>query len=370
LRVVFDSLSELRLLASNPLRFRRQIMALKRFFSTREITVLMLDDMADEDNELQIATLAHGVVRLEQLNPEFGAERRRLRVMKYRATAYRGGYHDCVIRTGGLFVFPRLRAKDFRGTTPRGRVPSGIAELDALLGGGLERGTSTLFVGAAGTGKSSIAAQFVASAASRGERAAMFVFDERLMTLLARSKSLGIELASHVESGTLMLQQVDPADLSPGELSHEIRRAVEDFGASMVVIDSLNGYLNAMPEERFLIIQLHELLSYLGHAGVVTILIAAHQGLIGAQMLAPGDASYLADGVVMIRYFEAFGEVRQAISVMKNRAGNHERTVREFSLTPGKICVGPVLRDFRGVLTGVPVFEGASKSLQGKDAPA
>jgi circadian clock protein KaiC len=264
-------------------------------------------------------------------------------------------------------VFPRLRAKDYRPGNPKTRLESGIGELDELLGGGLERGTSTLVVGAAGTGKSSIAAQFATMAADRDERAALFIFDESQRTLLARCRALGIDIERHVESGAITIQQVDPAELSPGEFAHAIRAAVEERNASVVIIDSLNGYLNAMPEERFLIIQLHELLTYLGNSGVVTILIGAHQGLIGGQMVSPVDASYLADAVVMLRYFEAAGEVRQALSVMKNRAGAHERAIREFVLSPGRIAVGPSLRDFRGVLTGAPIFDGGSGILQDRD---
>jgi circadian clock protein KaiC len=246
------------------------------------------------------------------------------------------------------------------------RLPSGIAELDTLLGGGIELGTSTLIVGAAGTGKSSLAAQFVAAAAGRGQNAALFLFDESLPTLLSRSAGLGIDLERHVESGVVTVQQVDPAELSPGEFAHAIRRAVERENARVVVIDSLNGYLNAMPEERFLVIQLHELLSFLGRAGVATLLISAHQGLVGGQMISPVDATYLADAVVLLRYFEIRGEIRQAISVVKKRGSAHERTIREFRLEPGRISVGEPLRDFRGVMTGVPIYESSDGPGHGK----
>jgi circadian clock protein KaiC len=270
---------------------------------------------------------------------------------------YRGGYHDYIIQRGGIAVFPRLIASEHRQGYTRERLASGVAELDTLLGGGIEHGTSTLIVGGAGTGKSSLTAQFVASAAGRGLHAAVFIFDESVNTLLTRSDGLGIDLRRHVESGRVTVQQVDPAELSPGEFAHAIRNSVARDNASVVVLDSLNGYLNAMPEERFLIIQLHELLSYLGQMNVATILVGAHQGLIGGQMITPVDASYLADAVILIRYFEAGGEVRQAISVMKKRGGAHERTIREFKLETGRISVGQPLRTFRGILTGVPIYE-------------
>lgn len=364
-RVVFDSLSELRLLAGNPLRYRRQILALKQFFAGRSCTVVLLDDMTSADHDLQVQSIAHGVLLLEQLNPDYGAERRRLRVVKFRGSRFRGGYHDYAIRRGGLEVFPRLVAGEHRPPAVSDVLASGLTELDALLGGGIERGTSTLIVGAAGTGKSSIAAQFVAAAAARGQNSALFIFDESVTTLLNRAAGLGIDLRPHVAGGRVSIQQVDPAELSPGELTQSIRRAVEDRGAAVVVIDSLNGYLNAMPEERYLIAQLHELLTYLGQAGVATVLVSAHQGLIGTQMTAVVDASYLADAVVLMRYFEARGEVRQAISVVKKRAGPHERAIREFTMEGGRMRVGAPLKEFRGVLTGVPVFEGSSSKLDG-----
>jgi circadian clock protein KaiC len=362
-RVVFDSLSELRLLAGNALHYRRQILAFKQFFASRACTVVLLDDMTATDHDLQMQSIAHGVVLLEQLNPEYGAERRRLRVVKYRGVKFRGGYHDYIIDRGGLQVFPRLVAAEHRQLSTQERLPSEIPALDVLLGGGIEEGTSTLIVGAAGTGKSTLAAQFVAAAAGRGQRGAMFVFDESPQTLLTRCANLGVELAAHIDAGRVSMRQVDPAELTPGELVHSIRRAVEEDHAKFVVIDSLNGYLNATPEERFLTIQLHELLMYLNQKGVATILIGAHQGLIGAQMNTPVDASYLADAVILLRYFESKGEVRQAISVIKKRGSRHERTLREFRLDQGCITVGNTLRDFRGVLTGTPIYESASQPL-------
>jgi circadian clock protein KaiC len=361
-RIVFDSLSELRLLAGSPLRYRRQILALKQFFIGKRCTVMLLDDLTSAKQDLQVQSIAHGALRLEQLYPEYGGERRRLIVLKYRGVQFRGGYHDYIIERGGITVFPRLVAAGKSKQVKLTKLPSGVPALDALLGGGVERGTSTLMVGAAGTGKSSLAAQFVAAEAARGGKAAMFIFDESINTLLTRMEGLGIDLRKHVDSGNVTIRQVDPAELSPGELANAIRTAVEEHNASIVVIDSLNGYLNAMPEERFLIIQLHELLSYLGQAGVATMLIGAHQGLVGGQMVSPVDASYLADSVVLIRYYESKGEVHQAISVVKKRGGAHERTIREFSLGKKGITVGEPLRHFRGVLTGVPTDEGAGKT--------
>lgn len=355
-RIVFDSLSELRLLAGTALQYRRQILALKQYFATRDCTVLLLDDMTATDHDLQMQSIAHGVISLEQLKPDYGAERRRLRIVKYRGVKFRGGYHDYVIHRGGLRVFPRLIAAEHRQAPTRRKLKSDIAELDALLGGGIEVGTSTLILGPAGTGKSTIAAKFASAAAGRGERAALFLFDESPATLLSRCDELNVGLRPHVDAGLITLQQVDPAELTPGEFIHIIREATEGRDASILVIDSLNGYLNAMPEERHLTIQLHELLMYLGQKSVATILISAQQGIIGAQMTSAVDASYLADAVILMRYFEHRGEVRQAISVMKKRGSNHERTLREFRLDGGHLTIGDPLRDFRGVLTGVPVM--------------
>ncbi len=331
-RVVVDSLSEFHLLAGNPLRYRRQMLALKHFFAGRRCTVLLLDDLTFDERNLQMQSIAHGVVRLEEQAAEYGAHRRRLRVLKYRGANFRGGYHDYVIVRGGLEVFPRLVAAEHRQAGVQERLSSGLAQFDTLLGGGLERGTSTLIVGAPGTGKSTLAAQFAASAAARGEHAALFIFDESENTLVSRCAALGIELRGHLDSGRITTQRIDPAELSPGEFAHSIRRAVERQRAAVVVIDSLNGYLNAMPEERFLVTQLHEVLTYLGQKQVVTILVGAHHGLIGSQMKTPVDASYLADAIILLRYYETRGEVRQAISVIKKRGGNHERTIRDFRM--------------------------------------
>jgi circadian clock protein KaiC len=366
-RVVFDSLSELRLVAGNPLRYRRQILALKQYFAGRQCTVILLDDMTAADHDLHVQSIAHGVILLQHMSPEYGAERRRLRVIKYRGSQYRGGYHDYLIKKGGLVVFPRLIAAEHRGGMQCAKLPSEVKELDDLLGGGIEEGTSTLIVGGAGTGKSTISAQFCAAAAPRGQKSIIFMFDESPNTLFTRCHGVGVNLEQHVNAGMIEIVQVDPAELSPGELSFMIREAVENDGIKIVAIDSLNGYLNAMPEERFLTIQLHEILMYLAQQGVATLLIGAHHGIIGSQMHTPVDASYLADAVILLRYFEAHGEVRQAISVVKKRGGVHERTIREFGMHGGQIQVGDALRKFRGILTGVPVYEGANEPLLGTD---
>ena len=353
-RLVLDSLSELRLLAGNALRYRRQILALKQYFSGRGCTVLMLDDLTAEAHDLQVRSIAHGALLLEHTMPTFGRQRRRLSITKYRGSQFRGGYHDYEIRAGGLQVFPRLVAAEHRGDTSRARLGSGLREIDMLLGGGIERGTSTVIQGAAGTGKSTIASLFAASAADRGEHATLFIFDESPNTLFTRMAGLQVDLKKHVDAGRMTVQPVDPAELSPGEFAHLVRAAVEEHGSSIVVVDSLNGYLNSMPDEDFLVVQLHELLAYLGQNGVASIVVAAHHGLLGSQMSAPADISYLADTVMLLRYFEAEGEIRQALSVVKMRGGDHERSIRELRMRSGRIRVGEPLRDYTGVLTGVP----------------
>ena len=363
-RVVFDSLSELRLLAGNALRYRRQILALKQYFAGRKCTVLMLDDLTSSERDLQLQSIAHGVILLEQLNPEYGADRRRLRVVKFRGVKFRGGYHDYTIIPGGLEVYPRLVAAEHRQDKIHKRLSSGLEPLDRLLGGGIEQGTSTIIVGPPGTGKSTLSAQFAVAAANRGEHAALFIFDESRNILLSRTKGLGLDLAEHLKAGKISIQQVDPAELCPGEFVQAVRHAVENRKASVVIIDSLNGYLAAMPSERFLVIHLHELLTYLGQCGVATIMVGAHQGLIGMQMNSPVDASYLADAVVLLRYFENRGEIRQAISVIKKRGGEHEKAIREFSLKNGRINIGEPLQGFRGVLTGVPTLENIASQLE------
>lgn len=364
-RVVVDSLSELRLLAQNSLRYRRQILALKQYFASRECTVLMLDDKTADAHDLQLQSIAHGVISLEHLSPAYGAERRRLRIVKLRGQRFRGGQHDFNIATGGLEVFPRLVAAEHTDTRERKVLTGVVAELDVLLGGGIDCGTSVLLVGPAGSGKSSVAISYAKAAADRGERAALFAFDERSETLLHRAAGLGMDLGPCIAAKTLTLQQIDPAELSPGEFSAAVRRAVEGTDghppAKVIVIDSLNGYLHAMPEEQFLTAQLHEMLTYLGHKGVVTFLVMAQHGMIG-HMQAPVDTTYLADAVVLFRFFETQGEVRQAISVVKKRSGKHERTIRELKLD-GAIRIGEPLRGFQGVLTGTPTFQGEAGTL-------
>jgi circadian clock protein KaiC len=361
-RVVVDSLSELRLLAQNSLRYRRQVLALKHFFAKRHCTVVLLDDLTSRDTDLQLHSIAHGVVLLEQLAIEYGAQRRRLIVIKMRGIEFRGGFHDFTIVKGGLKVFPRLVAAEHHARFEAGFTPSGNAELDKLLGGGLERGTNALLIGGAGVGKSSLALTYGIAAAERGERVVYYAFDEGRGTLQARAQTIGLRLQPVLESGHLRLQQIDPAELSPGEFAANVRQGVEADHARVVVIDSLNGYLNAMPDGRFLILQMHELLSYLGQQGVLTILVLAQHGLVG-PMDTPLDISYLSDAVVMLRYFEYGGTVRRALSVVKKRSGNHERTIREFQLTPEGIEVGPPLTGFSGVFSGTPRYTGDSKPL-------
>lgn len=356
-RVVFDSLAEIRLLAGSTLRFRRQIMALKRYFDARTTTVLLLDDRQGVEHGLPVHTIVNGSIELDQLRPEYGGDRRRLRVTKHRARTFRSGNHDYVIETGGLVVFPRLVAAHFRRQGDNASITSGIPQLDALLGGGLDRGTSTLLVGAAGTGKSSLAAHFVMAAARRGECSAMFLFDESERAMITRSRGIGLDIEGEIRDGNVVVQSIDPAELSPGEFIQSIRDAVEKRNAKVIVIDSLNGYFNAMPEEHFVMIQLHELLAYLAQLDVITLLINAQQGLIG-QMATNLDVSYLADTVILFRYFEARGEVRQALSVLKKRTGPHERTIREMRIRPQGLEIGEPLINFRGVLTGVPVEAG------------
>jgi circadian clock protein KaiC len=362
LRVVFDSLSEMRLLAQNPLRYRRQILALKHFFAGTRCTVLLLDDFSSNESDLQLHTIAHGVVILQQLALDYGAERRRLRVMKMRGIKFRGGYHDFTIQTGGIKLFPRLVAAEHHKAFVGELAKSGNAELDTLLGGGLQRGTSALLVGGAGVGKSSIAITYGVGAAQRGERVAIFAFDEGLGTLFARAAGLGVRLQDYVDQDLISVQQIDPAEMSPGEFTQLVRDAVEKQNARVLLVDSLNGYLNAMPDERFLVLQLHELLSYLNQLGVLTIMVLAQHGLVG-QMQTPLNLSYLSDAVIMLRYFETAGRVRRAISVVKKRSGAHEDTIREFQLTSEGIKVGPPLTEFSGILTGTPTYVGDSRPL-------
>lgn len=358
-RLVFDSLSELRLLAENPLRYRRQILAFKQYFSRHQSTVLLIDDRSGAERDMHLHSLAHGVITLENKTAEYGTVRRQLQVRKLRGQSFREGYHDFVIRHGGLQLFPRLVAAEHRQSYARQDVKSGLAGLDALLGGGLTQGTSTLILGAAGTGKSSLATRYAYTAAANGEHASIFLFDESVATLHERSAGHGMDIEGHVRAGRMKIQQVDPAELSPGEFAYIVRQAVERDQSRLVVIDSLNGYLNAMPSDRFLTLHMHELLTYLGQQGVTTLLLMTQYGIIGGDTRAPVDASYLADTVLLLRYFEAFGEVRQALSVIKKRTGRHERSIRELHFQNG-ISVGKPLKNFRGVLNGLAQYIGPS----------
>ncbi len=351
-RVVLDSLSEIRLLAGDALRYRRQILSLKQFFIGRNCTVMLLDDGTAEANDLQLQSLVHGVITLQQLAPEYGAERRRIRVQKLRGVNFRSGNHDYIIEKNGMKVFPRLVASEHHADFVRDAITSGVPELDQLLGGGIDRGTSTVIIGPAGTGKSSVTTQFAKAAVERGEKVAAFTFDENLSTFLARADGMGNGLSAAAKDGRLLLRQVDSAELSPGEFAHAIRGAV-DAGAKLVIIDSLNGYLNAMPEERFLLIQLHEILTYLAQKGVATLLVVTQHGLVGT-MQTPIDVTYVADTVILMRLYETDSALHRAISVTKKRTGPHEQTIRELQLTKDGVRLGASLRNLHGIMTGVP----------------
>jgi circadian clock protein KaiC len=366
-RIVLDSLSEFRLLAQGSLRYRRQVLTFKHYFARQGVTVLMLDDMTTEPGDKTVHSIAHGVLRLEELAPDYGAERRRLRMIKYRGTAFRGGHHDFTIAQGGVRVFPRLVAAEHHTGFRRERLGSGIAALDALLGGGIEGGTSTLLLGPAGTGKSLLVLSFAAAAVRRGEKVLACVFDEEISLLIDRAKAMGLDLEAMRATGNLILEQVDAAEISPGAFAHGIRAHV-DAGVRTVVIDSLNGYQAAMPGERFLVLHMHELLQYLNRQSVSTFLTVAQHGLVG-DMQSPVDLTYLADTVVLLRYFEALGQVRRAVSVVKKRAGSHEGTIREFCVDANGIRVGEPLEAFQGVLRGVPTYVGKGEPLLG-DRPA
>ena len=361
-RVVLDSLSEIRLLAQSSLRYRRQILAIKHYFARFGTTVMLLDDLTAEVADKTVHSVAHGVLRLEELAPAYGAERRRARVVKYRGVKFRGGYHDVTITTGGLNVFPRLVASEYRANLKRITMSSGIEEFDQLLGGGIESGSSTLILGPAGTGKSLAAIVFVVAAIARGEKAALFVFDEELGLLFSRMKGLDIDLEALQSSGKLFIDQVDAAELSPGEFAHRVRKRVDEDEIKTVVIDSLNGYQAAMPEENSLILHIHELLQYLNRRGAATFMTVAQHGLVG-DMKAPVDVTYLADTVILLRYFEAVGSVRRAMSVIKKRTGTHESTIREYRIGSRGLVIGGPLDGFQGVLRGVPVYVGEGKPL-------
>jgi circadian clock protein KaiC len=363
-RIVFDSLSEIRLLAQGALRYRRQVLALKHFFAHRQCTALFLDDLTETFDNLSLHSLAHGVIRLEQLAIAYGSERRRLRVYKMRGRDFLGGFHDFIIRTGGMEIFPRLvaAAHPDEGKEDR-RAHSGVAALDELVGGSLDYGTTTLVVGPSGAGKSTLTLQFVHELLQRGEKALVVSFDETGRVFHRRATGLGLDLTKWSEDGSFIFRQVDPAELSPGELTGMIREHVEEQDVSMVVIDSLSGYQHAMAEEQFMLLQMHEIVTYLNQQGVLTFLILAQSGMVG-QMSSPIDLTYLSDNVLLLRFFEAHGEIRRALSVLKKRTGPHESTIRELKIAHGGVVVGPRLDGFRGVLTGTPTYEGGSSLLE------
>ena len=369
-RVVFDSLSELRLLARDPLRYRRQILGLKEFFSTHPATVLLLDDHSAGESDLQLRSIAHGVILLEHQPFEYGHARRRIRIVKLRGTAATEGFHDFKIARGGLVVYPQLALPE--NAPPRSNDPivSGVAELDAIVGGGLTWGTTTLFIGPAGVGKSTVAAQYLCGAANPASKAALFLFDERRATFLGRCDALGMNASSGVASGNLLLEQVEPGVASPGEFSHRVRDLVRDQGVRLIGIDTLNGYLNAIPNTDSPLTRMHELLSFLNESGVATFIVLAQHGLVGTNMLSPIDVSYLSDAIVLLRFFEAEGAVRKAVSVVKKRTGAHEAAIRELMFGPGGVRVGDPLTQFQGVLTGVPRYVGPASPLLNDDGPA
>ncbi len=364
-RLVFDSLSELRLLAQSSLRYRRQILALKQFFVGRQCTVLLLDDRTAEGPDLQLQSIAHGVLSLDHAAPPYGRSLRHLQVVKFRGSDFRSGFHDFAIRQGGLQVYPRLTAREHAEDFRREPVASGVATLDTLFGGGIDRGTATLMIGPAGSGKSTVSLQYAAAAAGRGDHAAVFAFEETRGLLLDRARNLGMPIRQGTGPGEVMVRQIDPAEIAPGEFTHLVRQSVERDGARVVVIDSLNGYLNAMPDEKYLTAQLHELLSYLNNHGVATFLVAAQSGLMGAGMRSPVDASYLADTVVMLRMFEHAGRVKKAISVLKKRSGVHEESIRQIWFDDAGIHLSEPLMHLRGVLSGVPVELGREGGTPG-----
>ncbi|MEZ6130900.1 MAG: ATPase domain-containing protein [Planctomycetaceae bacterium] len=366
-RVVFDSLSEMRLLSQGALRYRRQILSLKQFFVGRGCTTLLLDDHAGEANDQQLQSIAHGVIRLEQSLNDYGTERRRLRIIKLRGSDFVGGAHDVRLTRGGMQVFPRSTVTMVKNDVPFQPLSSGNVELDALLGGGLMQGSSALLLGPAGVGKSSTATQFAVAAAERGERAVFFEFEESDQALMARSRGMGFDLQKHIDSGLINLHHLTPGEITPSEFSSLVRSSVEpdEQGrpVTVVSIDSLNGYLNSMPHEKFLTIQLHDLLTFLGTRGVLTLVIVAQHGMLGQTVNTPVDTSYLADAVLLFRYFEAGGEIHQAISVVKKRTGGHERTIREFTLSNQGLKIGDPLREFRGIFASTPEFVGDRQDL-------
>ncbi|MFK4444520.1 circadian clock protein KaiC [Caballeronia udeis] len=366
-RIVLDSLSELRLLSQNPLRYRRQILALKRYFATRECTVYLLDDNTSDPGDLQLHSIAHGVISLDQLVHDYGGARRRVRVAKMRGIKFREGFHDFTLETGGIDVYPRLIAAEHHAEFSSTPVSTGSEGLDAMLGGGLIPGTNALLIGPSGVGKTTTVVCCLMAALKRGERCIYYLFDETLGTLLARSKSLGMDLSAHLGNGLLTLRQIDPAEMSPGQFTSDVREAVEEEGATYVAIDSLNAYLQAMPGERYLLLQMHELLGYLNQRGIVTMLVLGQHGIVG-EVQTDIDISYLSDVMVLFRYFEHQGEVLTALAAVKSRSSAHERTIRQFRLTQGGLELSEALRDFDGVLAGLPAYRGGSAMLGSPEA--
>ncbi len=371
-RIVFDSLSELRLLAQDSLRYRRQVLALKQFFAPQHITVILVDDLtgADGERDSHLHSLCHGVLSLERLTLDFGAARRRMQVQKLRGVDFIAGYHDLALCRGGMRIYPRLVASEHHSPFVGEPILSGVPGIDALLGGGPLRGTSTLLTGPAGSGKTNVALQYVAAACQRGERCCIFEFDERTGTLLTRARALGLDLQPHLDSGLLELQQMDPAELSPGEFAWAVRESVEQRDCRLLVIDSLNGYLASMPQEKQLMLQMHELLSYLNQSGVATFLINPQHELVGTMSTGNLNVSYMADTVILFRFFEAEGRIRKAISVIKNRSGAHEDSIRELRIDGAGLRLSEPLQDFRGVLTGTPEFVGDGAPLLDRHAVA
>ncbi len=365
-RVALDSVSELKILSQTNARYRREILGFKQFFAGKHCTVLVLDDRSGRDQEQQLQSIAHGVVRMERETRDYGDTRRQIHIVKMRGVRFRDGLHDFLIKSGGIEIYPRLRAPDVPADFPVERVGSGIGALDDLLGGGLERGASTLVMGPAGCGKTTLCSQYAIAALGRGEAVSFFLFEENIQGFLQRAAGLGMDLRPYVSSGLLEINQIDPAELAPGEFASRVCDSVTIRGARVIVIDSLNGYMNAMPSERFLLIQMHELLMYLGKQGILTLLVMAQHGMMGSAMQSPVDVSFLADTVILLRYFEAMGEIRQAISVVKKRRSGHERTIRELRLSSTGVIIGEPLRDFHGVLTGVPRYKGSDGPLIGK----
>lgn len=365
-RVALDSVSELKILSQTSVRYRREILGLKQFFAGRKCTVLVLDDLVTLEREQQLQSIAHGVVRLEREGREYGTTRRQVHVVKLRGVRFQDGRHDFLIKKGGLELYPRLAVPGIANRPVEIPAASGSPELDTLLGGGLDRGSSTLIIGPAGCGKTTLCSHYLLAALQRGETVACYQFEESKKTFLQRSNGFGLDFAPYIATGKFVLTSVDLAALSPGEFASQVQRAVEQQKATFIVIDSLNGYLNGMPSERFLLIHLHDLLGYLGQKGVVTLVTVAQHGMMGVAMNTPVDVSFLADTVILLRFFEAAGRVRQAISVVKKRGGAHERTLREMKLGPGGMEIGEVLEEFQGVLTGVPRYRGKNEQLFGE----